>query len=1012
MARPLVSSVFALTLAGLSLRGAEAVLPGPRVPPTDPERAGTTLSVRPGFRMELLASEPLLSSPVALSVDEQGRAFVVEMRDYSERRPERLGRVRMLSDTNHDGRFDTASLFLPDLPWPTAVMCWDGGVFVGVTPDIWYAKDTDGDGVADVREVVFTGFASDYAPFATNQLNVQAMLNSMQWGLDCRIHGATSMSGGKVRRVASDFIRRWRARAGVQTSGESPMLDLRGRDFSFDPRTLELRAETGGGQHGMSLDEVGRKFVCSNSDHLQQIVYDEVGVPSNPAHELPAARRSIAVDGPAAEVFRKSPDEPWRVLRTRWRVSGVTPGMVEGGGRASGYFTGATGVTVYRGDDYGPEYRGDAFVADCGSNLIHRKKLRPSEDGVVWIGERASDEQRSEFVASTDNWFRPVQFYNAPDGCLWVIDMYRETIEHPWSIPAAIKQQLDLDSGRDRGRLWRLAPDPSPVPRTRTRLTVEGVSNRVALLGHPNGWHRDTAAGWLYARGGSEVIDALKDRARLGERAFPEGPGAAPGRIQVLGLLTALGALEDPVRIQSLRDPDPAVRGWAYREMGERLSRGGASDAVVSALVARVGVESDPRAALDLALSLAAVPENRRTPALAQLIQHPSTWVRSAAIHAAGGDVAVLWTAALGTATASQTGINDSVLVELALTLGRSGSPERIRAALGDCLRQQPEARSFELTVSLLEGVRRSGRQLRAMGLGEDLDPVLQRAVAVVRAGGAAIPPAAIRLLGVLPAEAALPVLVPGLVSSETAEVQYVFLATLGRLGGEVWARELASALGSAPSRLRSPIQALLLSRPEGAMELLRRLDAREWSFDRMDPAVLNRLRTDGNPAVRARAEAVLGEPPPSRQSVVESFIPALSVPGDAGRGQRQFQDRCSTCHAFRGQGISLGPDLASVVANGKEKLLVSILDPNREVAPNFTAWSAESTDGQTLSGILVRQGEDIVTLRQAGGAESTFKTSTLRALRPEGRSLMPEGLEAGWSSQDLADLLEYLSSR
>jgi putative heme-binding domain-containing protein len=195
-------------------------------------------------------------------------------------------------------------------------------------------------------------------------------------------------------------------------------------------------------------------------------------------------------------------------------------------------------------------------------------------------------------------------------------------------------------------------------------------------------------------------------------------------------------------------------------------------------------------------------------------------------------------------------------------------------------------------------------------------------------------------------------------------------------------------------------------------MEILRRLDSREWSFDRMDPDVLNRLRTHGNAAVRSRAEAVLGEPPPSRQSVVESFIPALSLAGDANRGRRQFQERCSTCHAFQGQGVSLGPDLASVVANGKEKLLVSILDPNREVAPNFAAWSAESADGQTSTGILLRQGEDTVTLRQAGGVESTFKTSVLRELRPEGRSLMPEGLESGWSSQDLADLLEYLASR
>ena len=220
----------------------------------------------------------------------------------------------------------------------------------------------------------------------------------------------------------------------------------------------------------MSFDSRGRKFVCSNSDHIQLVTYEDRYASRNPFFAMPPPRSSIAADGPAAEVFRISPDEPWRVIRTRWRVAGLVPGPVEGGGRPSGYFTGATGTTIYRGDAFPEEYRENAFIADCGSNLVHRKKLLP--DGVGLIARRPDDEQQVEFLASRDNWFRPVQFANAPDGTLYIADMYREVIEHPWSLPESIKKHLDLNSGNDRGRIYRVAPDGFRQPK-RLHLSVD-----------------------------------------------------------------------------------------------------------------------------------------------------------------------------------------------------------------------------------------------------------------------------------------------------------------------------------------------------------------------------------------------------------------------------------------------------------------------------------------------------------------------------------------------------------
>lgn len=1010
--RSFLPGVFAL-MCFLGGRGAVSAEPElrpedlPHFPAVEPKAALDTFEVRPGFRLELAAHEPEVMDPIAVSFDERGRVYVVEMRDYSERRPEKLGRIRRLEDRDGDGYYETSTVFLESLAWPTAVTCWNDGVFIGATPDIYYARDTDGDGKADVRELVFTGFASDFAPYATNKLNVQAMFNSFQWGVDGRIHGCASLSGGKVQRAESPWVRDWLARAGVK-DGANPPVDMRGHDFSFDPRTLELRTETGGGQYGMTFDAAGRKFLCSNSDHLQWVTYEDRHAGRNPWVNLPTPRESIAVDGPAAEVFRISPDEPWRVIRTRWRVTGLVPGLVEGGGRASGYFTSATGLTIYRGDAYGADYAGDAFVADCGSNLIHRKKLRLRNDD--WLGERAADESRREFLASRDTWFRPVQFANAPDGCLWMIDMYREIIEHPWSLPPGIKRLLDLNSGNDRGRLYRIVPTESGPLRRRVNLAEASTSELIAALAHANGWHRDTAQRLLVERQDRTVIPRLREVLRAND------PALASAHLPALYVLESLGALEDDDLVMAMQDASDVVRRHAVRLVGWRFDA--RSTAAVS-LPAWVGAQLGRRVAdanaevrLETAFTLGLVTLPQRVPLLARLlIETPAdegrihALIRAAALAAANDDIAELFR------EVTRQSADRPASAQIVEILGRRHRDAELNLAFEVLTARAQDPAALRLAVSLGDGLRRAGTTLSAADARERLKPL--RAVARQAAGEAQSPRQldALRFLGHLPADVSREPLLAALAKGQPPTAQRVAVEELLRAdAAEVSDQVFQRWAGLAPEARTAAVDALL-RRATGAARVLEALTARQVVPADLTAAQVTALRAHADAAVKERAIALLGAPAASRNDALARALPALNLKGDAKRGREVVTAQCAPCHRLGGQGNALGPDLESIRSQPKEKLLVAIIDPNREVQPNYLAVTVETKDHEEHTGMLASDTAAGLTLRQAGGALTMIPREQVTRFKPEGRSLMPEGFEATLTLSQIADLLECLTT-
>ncbi|HEX4132642.1 MAG TPA: PVC-type heme-binding CxxCH protein [Pirellulales bacterium] len=954
----------------------------PRIPPTEPAAAVATIQVKPGFRIDQVAAEPLVNSPVAMAWDENSRLFVVEMRGYSENRDDAISRISMLTDRDRDGRYDTSSVYVDKLLWPTAVACYEGGIFVADAPDIWYFKDTDGDGRADVRRKLFTGFGVH---------NVQGLLNSFTWTLDNRIEAAGSSVGGDI------FL--------LDEQGNVPKdarpVSVRGRDIAFNPRTLEFGVTSGGLQHGMSFDDWGRKFVSGNSNHIQQVMYEDRYLARAPYIIAPPARIDIAEDGGQAEVFRISPVESWRIVRTRLRVSGAVKGVVEGGGRAAGYFTGATGVTIYRGTALGDDMYGMAVVGDVGSNLVHRKRL--ILEGVQFLARRV--DMQSEFIASKDTWFRPAQFASGPDGALYIADVYREVIEHPASIPPEIKQHLDLTSGRDRGRVYRVVADEFQQP-SLPKLGEATTLELVALLEHPNAWHRSTASRLLFEQHDPAAIPLLAKLA---------AEGANPvGRMHAMYALDGLGALDEAIILKGLNDQHPRVREHAIR-LSERL---GTWPEAIRARLYALADDDDMPLRYQLAYTLGLVPtEPQREAALVKIARHDGAdrWVRTAvlvSLSASGSDAAL--NDLLADASFRRSEAGHDVIVGLASAAGLRGQP--LTKAINS-LDQDDEALVIAVVRGYAEALSRSGRARSVLDEnGTKFSTILQKLLATARTTAGDEKKsikARVQAINALPLGSfagARDLLVRLLDQRQPDKVQQAVLAALEKFRDPGVAPLLIDAWPALGPRTRVAAAEALLARPERITALLDAIEQGRFSARDIELPRLQLLLNNKDDAIRRRAVAVLGTLQTGRRlDVVDGYRGALKLSGDAAHGKQIFQKICAACHKAEGVGHELGPNLATIKNRGPETILLNVLDPSREVNPQYVNYVLVTDDGRTITGMIANETATSVTLRRAESATDTVLRVNIEQLQSTGLSLMPEGLEKQIDPQGLADVIAYL---
>ncbi len=941
--------------------GSKAILEG--VPsPLDARKSLNYFHLHDNFRIELVAAEPMVVDPVAYDWGPDGKLWVVEMGDYPlglDGQGKPGGRVRFLEDTTGDGNYDKSTLFAEDISFPNGITVWRDGVIVTCAPQILYLEDTDNDGLADVQKPLYTGLTEG---------NPQLRVNGLRWGLDGWLYCANGLS--TVGEMQS-----------VQTGDK---LSLRGRDMRIRPDDGLLDPQLGSTQFGRNRDDWGNWFGVSNGNPMWHFVLADQYLRRNPHMTLPNCRRDVSITPGKSIIYARS-------------AKGVFFHESE-----VGHFTSANSTIVYRDELFGPEFIQNAFVSEPVNNLIHREVMQPS--GVTFTSQRAPEEQQSEFLASSDTWFRPNMIRTGPDGAIWIADFYREIIDHPQYIPKEHHARLDFRKGDQLGRIYRVLPKGKkarPVP------TLGGLSGAelAALLESPNGTFRDMVQKQIVWGERRDAVDALQTQARESERATC--------RLQSLWTLECLGELTPEVVIQALDDSHPGVRRGAVRLAEGKFEQVPA----LGAKLAKMVNDPDAQLRLQLACSLGEWHDSRAAQALAQLGRQDDhqPLMRAAVISSIRADNV----GAVVEAMLSAGGDLPESLVGQLLAVAIGYQQESVAVSGFDVL-ATPTAEGYTTwqlgaLVALSDKLWTQKRSLAEIATSEKLDQLFQyiRQLVGDSEGSLGQRVRALRLLGHQGerGEEDRQLLGSLLIPQEPVAIQTAAVDTLSHLAGKRIPTILLENWSSHSPRLRTQVLAALLRRTDWTGDVLDKIEQAKIGSGEFDATQRNQLINHRDVAIRKRAATLLGQSVNAdRQKVVREWESALALHGDYLKGAAVFTKHCTTCHQLEGLGHVVGPDLAALSDKSRRTLLLSILDPSRSIDARYLNYVVVTDEGRAYSGILVQESGASITLKTPDGKEQVILRKSLEEMQCTGKSMMPDGLEKDLTPQKLADLMAYVA--
>lgn len=1055
MIRGMISLGAALMLAAAVVRsGWSAGIPlatdAPK--PLPPEESRKLFQVPPGFHVELVAAEPLVADPVAIDFDAHSRLFVCEIHGYNlegyldvlelnktgvldkavRRVPahpeaikkaaaEQYGTVKLLEDTDGDGRMDRATVWADRLPPCYGVVATGEGVIVLAAPDIYYLADRDGDGKAEVRQRLFTGFGL---------YDLWSRINNPRWGVDNWIYAANGINSGGT----------------IQGPHLAKPVRLPATSFRFTPDGSALEPTSGSSSgFGLAIDDWGDRFMVSNQQHVLYVLpLEHRYLARNPYYAAPATLQNICSYGHPARVYPISQPDPWRWERSKDPAWVQFYGVAEA--TANGFFTAASGQTIYQGDQFPREIWGNHFSVDNAQNLIHRCLLVP--EGAGYIARRPVENEQTEFLRTTEQWFRPVNLMTGPEGALYVVDMYRAIIEDYSAIPRYL-QQIYIESliaGADRGRIWRVVADTSPAapgdtgakPQSTAAypwvdLTRYSSGELVGELEHPNAWRRKTAQRLLVERGDRTVAAAL---ARLVQH------GKTPqGRLHALYTLEGLRSLEPEHIVVALSDAHWAVRvhglvlseRWLDRHEGIRQKAVALCEDPV------------PRVRLQAALSLGESRSPEAVAALSRLAARygEDAWMRAAVLSSAAETAGAL--AADILRKGPHTSASRAMLRPLAAIVAARQQEKELAAllaAVADHSAAPPELRRACLE-GLCEGLKRAKFQplgpsevqttlarlladpdtqiaesaLAIAGLlrlheSHQMQAALAAAEKVALDGDRPIPQrvAAIALLASAPWDRLSGLAGRLLDARQPAEVQLAAIQALARAEGPRVATVLLNPWPSYTPQLQAAVLDALFQRQDRLPHLLDAIEKGTVVPSALDPLRRAHLLENPDPGIRKRAATLLaGVTRQDRREVLARYTAALRGRRDPKRGQAVFEQQCAKCHQVRGKGYVVGPDLSSIIRRSDEMLVSDILDPSNQITAGYNQYTVITEDGRIFTGVLAAESPTSVTLRKEQAADEVILRKDIEVMGASTNSMMPENLEKEVSPQDVADLIAWL---
>ncbi len=962
-----------------------------------PEQSRAAMQLTEDFKVELFASEPQVVDPVEMVWDENGRIYVAEMMDYPDDPPpgkDPLSRIRVLEDTDHDGKIDKSYIFADKLLQVSSMLPYKGGLIVGCAPDILFLKDTDGDGKADTREVLFTGWP---------KVNPEGRITNLRYGIDNWIYAANNGADAKVT---------------VPGKSAEPLL-LRGADFRFRLDTGQMERVSGPAQFGLTMDDWGNRFITQNTIHVRQAIVPAQYLSRALTLETGPVSADISDHGKGTSpMFPLTKPQQWRVSRTdlrQKRYNDTNPGRVE---HLEGFFTAASGGTVYTGDVFPDEYSNNLFTGDVSANLVHRDILEP--DGLTFKAKRSKD--KTEFLASTDVWFRPCHFANSPDGLLYITDMYREFIETPESIPEELRKGMDFWSGMDKGRIYRLVPNH---PRKKRSLDVKlgslSSAELVKLLEETNGWHRNTAQRLLVEKQDKSVVPALVQMAA--KSVLPQA------RLHALYVLEGLKALQ-PAHIEAaLKDPNLYLREHALRLSEPFLS----TNLSLQSAVLKMAGDKELRVLHQLAYTLGEIstPAARQTLAKLANAHADDNWFRIAILTSAADSPADFLETMMRNGTSWQV---PAFVQQLGSLIGARQNPTEISKLLSITGRlKNPEAaftglaRGLELAAGHRLDV--GGAEAVFTRVLNQPEPNLEAAAwraarffnlpgILKKATGDAVntdlPPvkraAAVRALASGNFNQATAILDKVFTQPADPTVQTAAMETLSLFSETAAANQIVRHWKVSGPEARTKAVAGLLSRRDWAPVLLDAIDKGDVEASAIEVGARSRLLEAKDPAIAARAKKLFLAAAGDRGKVVAEYADAVNLNGDPLKGKTRFEENCAKCHSPRKQGGRVGPDLSGVNNKSKRELLESILNPSYAIDPRFTNYMVTTKDTRVFDGIIANETPGAITLRGgAGEGDVSILRKNIAEVRASSISLMPDELEKALGKQGLADVIAYL---